>query len=62
MYPELSFNVIMLSCAPEIVHQDTFSQIMLGLNILAVNSVTSESLKVMTQVYEINLNRVVSCL
>lgn len=45
MYPELSFSfsLIMLSCAPGIVHQETFPHILLGLNMLAINSLASVS-------------------
>jgi hypothetical protein len=57
MDPESGFDVVMLVCIPVIVlHQEIFSQIVPCLNVLGINCLRSDSLKVLIQVDEANLN------
>lgn len=46
MYLQFSFNVAMLRCTPWILlHQTTFPQIILGLNMMVINCLASDSLQ-----------------
>lgn len=60
MCPELNFYVISLSYAPEIVlYQETFFQIILGLNLLGINYLRSDSVpKVLIPINKVNLDLV----
>ena len=59
MYPELSFDVIMLPCAPSIaLHQEQNLSIILCLNLLAINCLASDSLGVLIQINKVDMNQI----